>query len=176
MFFLVCVFVVVVFQNIIKKVSGQKFVYKFVSQLDPSLPEGVPNGEDSQRRENADPTGQSKGIGGVASTCPSKGLPQVHFDFLCLLFCVFLPNEDVTILTIVSIDWFLCWSAALVSQHPPEKLQKRLHEVRPLLHLHHPITAGLAQRTANQNRAAAATRRSAQGGAHAQRGETGSHD
>ncbi|XP_047196307.1 ETS domain-containing protein Elk-3 isoform X2 [Hippoglossus stenolepis] len=63
-------------KNIIKKVSGQKFVYKFVSQLDPSLPEGVPNGEDSQRRENTDPTSQSKGLGGVASTCPSKGLPQ----------------------------------------------------------------------------------------------------
>ncbi|XP_069383626.1 ETS domain-containing protein Elk-1 isoform X2 [Paralichthys olivaceus] len=63
-------------KNIIKKVSGQKFVYKFVSQPDPSLPEGVRNGEDSQRRENADPTSQSKCLGGVASTCPSKGLPQ----------------------------------------------------------------------------------------------------
>ncbi|XP_062247449.1 ETS domain-containing protein Elk-1 [Platichthys flesus] len=63
-------------KNIIKKVSGQKFVYRFVSQLDPSLPEGVPNGEDSQRRENADPTNQSKDLGGVASTCPSKGFPQ----------------------------------------------------------------------------------------------------
>ncbi|XP_045912318.1 ETS domain-containing protein Elk-1 isoform X1 [Micropterus dolomieu] len=63
-------------KNIIKKVSGQKFVYKFVGQPDPSLPEGPRNGEEGQRRDNADPNGQSKGQGGVASTCPSKGLPQ----------------------------------------------------------------------------------------------------
>ncbi|XP_062283192.1 ETS domain-containing protein Elk-3 [Scomber scombrus] len=63
-------------KNIIKKVSGQKFVYKFVSQPDPSLPDGVRNGDESQRRDNTDPTGQSKALGGVASTCPSKGLPQ----------------------------------------------------------------------------------------------------
>ncbi|XP_037627427.1 ETS domain-containing protein Elk-3 isoform X1 [Sebastes umbrosus] len=63
-------------KNIIKKVSGQKFVYKFVSQPDPSLPEGLRNGEEGQRRDTADPNGQSKGLGGVASTCPSKGLPQ----------------------------------------------------------------------------------------------------
>ncbi|XP_076596664.1 ETS domain-containing protein Elk-1 [Chaetodon auriga] len=63
-------------KNIIKKVSGQKFVYKFVSQPDPSLPEGVRNGEEGQRRENADQNGQSKGLGGVTSSCPSKGLPQ----------------------------------------------------------------------------------------------------
>ncbi|XP_071314884.1 ETS domain-containing protein Elk-1 [Trachinotus anak] len=63
-------------KNIIKKVSGQKFVYKFVSQPDPSLPEGVRNGEEGQRRDSADPNSQSKGLGGVASTCPSKGLPQ----------------------------------------------------------------------------------------------------
>ncbi|XP_040007740.1 LOW QUALITY PROTEIN: ETS domain-containing protein Elk-1 [Xiphias gladius] len=63
-------------KNIIKKVSGQKFVYKFVSQPDPSLPEGVRNGEEGQRRDNADPNSQSKGFGGVAATCPSKGLPQ----------------------------------------------------------------------------------------------------
>eukprot|EP00064_Thunnus_orientalis_P020168 superscaffoldBa00005409_g20300 len=63
-------------KNIIKKVSGQKFVYKFVSQPDPSLPDGIRNGDESQRRDNADPNGQSKGLVGVASTCPSKGLPQ----------------------------------------------------------------------------------------------------
>ncbi|KAM9350689.1 ETS domain-containing protein Elk-1 isoform 2-T2 [Symphorus nematophorus] len=63
-------------KNIIKKVSGQKFVYKFVSQPDPSLPDGVRNGEEGQRRDGVDPNSQSKGLGGVASTCPSKGLPQ----------------------------------------------------------------------------------------------------
>ncbi|XP_023281777.1 ETS domain-containing protein Elk-1-like [Seriola lalandi dorsalis] len=63
-------------KNIIKKVSGQKFVYKFVSQPDPSLPEGIRNGEESQRRDSTDPNSQSKGLGGVASTCQSKGLPQ----------------------------------------------------------------------------------------------------
>ncbi len=73
-------------QNIIKKVSGQKFVYKFVSQPDPSLPDGVRNGEEGQRRDSADPNSQSKGLGGVASACPSKGLPQVY---LCLCFEAF---------------------------------------------------------------------------------------
>ncbi|XP_026223921.1 ETS domain-containing protein Elk-1 isoform X2 [Anabas testudineus] len=63
-------------KNIIKKVSGQKFVYKFVSQADPSLAEGVRNAEEGQRRESIDPNSQSKGPGGVTSTCPSKGLPQ----------------------------------------------------------------------------------------------------
>ncbi|XP_078110232.1 ETS domain-containing protein Elk-1 isoform X2 [Sander vitreus] len=63
-------------KNIIKKVSGQKFVYKFVSQPDPSLPEGLRNGEEGQRRDTADPNSQSKGPGGGASTCPSKSLPQ----------------------------------------------------------------------------------------------------
>ncbi|KAM4562547.1 ETS domain-containing protein Elk-1 isoform 2-T2 [Odontesthes bonariensis] len=61
-------------KNIIKKVSGQKFVYKFVSQPDPSLADG--GSEDGQRRDPADPSSQLKGLGGVASTCPSKGLPQ----------------------------------------------------------------------------------------------------
>ncbi|XP_008291286.1 ETS domain-containing protein Elk-1 isoform X2 [Stegastes partitus] len=63
-------------KNIIKKVSGQKFVYKFVSQPDPSLPDGVRSAEEGQRRDITDPNSQSKGLGGVASTCPSKGLPQ----------------------------------------------------------------------------------------------------
>ncbi|XP_034721454.1 ETS domain-containing protein Elk-1-like, partial [Etheostoma cragini] len=62
--------------NIIKKVSGQKFVYKFVSQPDPSLPEGLRSGDEGQRRDPADPNGQSKGPGGGASTCQSKSLPQ----------------------------------------------------------------------------------------------------
>ncbi|AWP09949.1 putative ETS domain-containing protein Elk-1-like [Scophthalmus maximus] len=63
-------------KNIIKKVSGQKFVYRFVSQPDPSLPEGVRNGEEGIRRDDTDPTNQSRGLGGVTSPCPSKGLPQ----------------------------------------------------------------------------------------------------
>ncbi|KAF3861051.1 hypothetical protein F7725_001306 [Dissostichus mawsoni] len=63
-------------KNIIKKVSGQKFVYKFVSQPDPSLAEGLRNGEEGQRRDISDPNGQSTGLGGETSTCPSKGLPQ----------------------------------------------------------------------------------------------------
>ncbi|XP_070695194.1 ETS domain-containing protein Elk-1 [Pempheris klunzingeri] len=63
-------------KNIIKKVSGQKFVYKFVSQPDPSLPEGGRAGDDGQRRDSVDPNSQSKGLGGVASSCPSKGLAQ----------------------------------------------------------------------------------------------------
>uniref|UniRef100_A0A8C2WG05 ETS transcription factor ELK1 n=1 Tax=Cyclopterus lumpus TaxID=8103 RepID=A0A8C2WG05_CYCLU len=50
-------------KNIIKKVSGQKFVYRFVSQ--PDAP-----------RDAADPNCQSQSLGGVASTCLSKGLPQ----------------------------------------------------------------------------------------------------
>ncbi|KAM3871569.1 ETS domain-containing protein Elk-1 [Diretmus argenteus] len=63
-------------KNIIKKVSGQKFVYKFVSHPDPSLTEGLRNGEEVQRQDNADPNCQSKGPGGLVTTCPSKGLAQ----------------------------------------------------------------------------------------------------
>lgn len=63
-------------KNIIKKVSGQKFVYKFVSQPDPSLPDGVRSTEDGQRRDISDSNNQLKGLGGVTSTCPTKGLPQ----------------------------------------------------------------------------------------------------
>ncbi|XP_075932508.1 ETS domain-containing protein Elk-1 isoform X3 [Anarhichas minor] len=63
-------------KNIIKKVSGQKFVYKFVSQPDPSLPDGIRNGDGGQNSDTADHNGQSKGLGGVASPCLSKGLPE----------------------------------------------------------------------------------------------------
>ncbi|XP_077370277.1 ETS domain-containing protein Elk-1 [Festucalex cinctus] len=56
-------------KNIIKKVSGQKFVYRFVSQPDPSLPDGTHNPEDIQRRENADANSQSK-------SCLSKNVTQ----------------------------------------------------------------------------------------------------
>ncbi|XP_010777181.1 ETS domain-containing protein Elk-3 [Notothenia coriiceps] len=80
-------------KNIIKKVSGQKFVYKFVSQPDPSLAEGLRNGEEGQRRDISDPNGQSIGLEGGTSTCPSKSL-QVHFDFLPL--CVFLHSDIIT--------------------------------------------------------------------------------
>ncbi|XP_068588213.1 ETS domain-containing protein Elk-1 [Cebidichthys violaceus] len=63
-------------KNIIKKVSGQKFVYKFVSQPDPSLPDGIRNGDEGQSSDTADHNCQSKGPGGVASPCLSKSLPQ----------------------------------------------------------------------------------------------------
>ncbi|XP_061745803.1 ETS domain-containing protein Elk-1 isoform X1 [Nerophis ophidion] len=61
-------------KNIIKKVSGQKFVYKFVSQPDPSLPDGTRTPEEGQRRDNVDGNGQSKG--GGALSCQSKGIAQ----------------------------------------------------------------------------------------------------
>ncbi|CAN9515299.1 unnamed protein product [Ophioblennius macclurei] len=66
-------------KNIIKKVSGQKFVYKFVSQPDALLPDGVRAAAaeiDGLRRDVADTSSQSKGLLGGASTCSSKGLSQ----------------------------------------------------------------------------------------------------
>nr|XP_057940947.1 ETS domain-containing protein Elk-1 isoform X2 [Doryrhamphus excisus] len=63
-------------KNIIKKVSGQKFVYKFVSQPDPSLPDGTRTPEEGQRRDNGDANGQSKGLGGGTSNCQSKSIAQ----------------------------------------------------------------------------------------------------
>ncbi|XP_034027753.1 ETS domain-containing protein Elk-1 isoform X2 [Thalassophryne amazonica] len=63
-------------KNIIKKVSGQKFVYKFVSYPDPAQPEGIRNDEEGQRRDSVDSNTQSKGIGGVPSVCQSKTLIQ----------------------------------------------------------------------------------------------------
>ncbi|KAM8862675.1 ETS domain-containing protein Elk-1 isoform 3-T3 [Spinachia spinachia] len=63
-------------KNIIKKVSGQKFVYKFVSQPDPALHDGIRNVDQGQRRDTADPISQPKCPGGVASPYASKGLPQ----------------------------------------------------------------------------------------------------
>lgn len=58
-------------KNIIKKVSGQKFVYKFVSQVDPST-------NDVSRTNGEEPSSQSKALGGgtTTSSCQSKGLPQ----------------------------------------------------------------------------------------------------
>lgn len=61
------------FQNIIKKVSGQKFVYKFVSQPDPSVAEGARSDEEVPRRDATNPNG-----GALASACPSKSLSQVR--------------------------------------------------------------------------------------------------
>ncbi|KAF6739816.1 ETS domain-containing protein Elk-1 [Oryzias melastigma] len=63
-------------KNIIKKVSGQKFVYKFVSQPDPSQPDGLRCSDINQGRDAVDPGSQLKGPGGGAPPCPSKGLPQ----------------------------------------------------------------------------------------------------
>ncbi|XP_058499246.1 ETS domain-containing protein Elk-1 isoform X2 [Solea solea] len=59
-------------KNIIKKVSGQNFVYKFVSQPDPSLPEET----EALKNDNVDAGNQSKCPGGVSPACPSKTLPQ----------------------------------------------------------------------------------------------------
>lgn len=65
-------------QNIIKKVSGQKFVYKFVSQPEASVSEGARSDEEVLRREGADPGGRAKAPGALASACPSKSLAQVR--------------------------------------------------------------------------------------------------
>uniref|UniRef100_G3N6X7 ETS domain-containing protein n=1 Tax=Gasterosteus aculeatus aculeatus TaxID=481459 RepID=G3N6X7_GASAC len=63
-------------KNIIKKVSGQKFVYKFVSQPDPAMHDGIRNVDQSQRTDTADPVSLSKCPGGVASPYASKSLSQ----------------------------------------------------------------------------------------------------
>lgn len=65
-------------QNIIKKVSGQKFVYKFVGQPDSSLCEGPRSDEEVLRRDGANPSSQAKAPGAPPSACPSKGLAQVR--------------------------------------------------------------------------------------------------
>ncbi|XP_023691612.2 ETS domain-containing protein Elk-1 isoform X2 [Paramormyrops kingsleyae] len=62
-------------KNIIKKVSGQKFVYKFVTYPDPTAAEGLRVGEESQRRESqTDAVGLPKAPGGNAPPCLSKSL------------------------------------------------------------------------------------------------------
>ncbi|KAK6303878.1 hypothetical protein J4Q44_G00263320 [Coregonus suidteri] len=61
-------------KNIIKKVSGQKFVYKFVAHPDPSAVDCVRGGEDAQQQDNLDAAGQTKSPGGGSSNCPSKNL------------------------------------------------------------------------------------------------------
>lgn len=71
--------VAVCFQNIIKKVSGQKFVYKFVSQPDPSVAEGARSDEEVLRRDGTNPNSQSKSQGALTSACPTKSLAQVRY-------------------------------------------------------------------------------------------------
>ncbi|CAL8279172.1 unnamed protein product [Boreogadus saida] len=61
-------------KNIIKKVSGQKFVYKFVGQPDNLLLDVMRGGD--ERRDPLDPNSQSKSPGEGANSCPSKGLMQ----------------------------------------------------------------------------------------------------
>ncbi|KAJ0064441.1 hypothetical protein NL108_006492, partial [Boleophthalmus pectinirostris] len=61
--------------NIIKKVSGQKFVYKFVSQIDPSTTD-LSRSNIEEKRDTVDCNGQLKGLVGGTITCQSKGLPQ----------------------------------------------------------------------------------------------------
>lgn len=65
-------------------------MYKFVSQPDPSLPDGTRSLEDGQRKDVSDPSNQLKGLVGVSSTCQSKGLPQVP-----LTVCVHLVQVSV---------------------------------------------------------------------------------
>ncbi|KAJ8371310.1 hypothetical protein SKAU_G00113380 [Synaphobranchus kaupii] len=64
-------------KNIIKKVSGQKFVYKFVTYPDPTAGEGVRTGEELQRQESqaADINLGKPAVGGaLASASLSKSL------------------------------------------------------------------------------------------------------
>ncbi|KAM8829417.1 ETS domain-containing protein Elk-1 isoform 1-T1 [Synchiropus picturatus] len=63
-------------KNIVKKVSGQKFVYKFVSQPDPALADGTRSGDEGQKRDSLDSSSQSKVPTGVGATCPSKSSAQ----------------------------------------------------------------------------------------------------
>ncbi|XP_072536912.1 ETS domain-containing protein Elk-1 [Salminus brasiliensis] len=66
-------------KNIIKKVSGQKFVYKFVTFPDPNSADGLRGPEDGQRvsgGEKVDVSLQPKSAGGAGATtgCLSKNL------------------------------------------------------------------------------------------------------
>ncbi|XP_076860170.1 ETS domain-containing protein Elk-1 isoform X2 [Brachyhypopomus gauderio] len=64
-------------KNIIKKVSGQKFVYKFVTFPDPNSADGLRGPEEAQRPgsgEKADVSIQPKPAGGVGASCLSKSL------------------------------------------------------------------------------------------------------
>lgn len=61
-------------QNIIKKVSGQKFVYKFVTFPDPNSADGLRSPEDAQRLiggEKAEASVQSKAAGGTSAAVAS---------------------------------------------------------------------------------------------------------
>ncbi|XP_035238496.1 ETS domain-containing protein Elk-3 isoform X2 [Anguilla rostrata] len=62
-------------KNIIKKVSGQKFVYKFVTYPDPTAVDGVRVGEESQRQESQSADANlGKPAGGGAPASLSKSL------------------------------------------------------------------------------------------------------
>ncbi len=72
-------------QNIIKKVSGQKFVYKFVTFPDPNSADGLKGPEDSQRAnmgEKLELSVQSKSNTGANTTnpCLSKSLQVQRFS------------------------------------------------------------------------------------------------
>ncbi|KAF4072569.1 hypothetical protein AMELA_G00264440 [Ameiurus melas] len=61
-------------KNIIKKVSGQKFVYKFVTFPDPNSADGLRSPEDAQRLiggEKAEASVQSKAAGGTSAAVAS---------------------------------------------------------------------------------------------------------
>ncbi|XP_062854653.1 ETS domain-containing protein Elk-3 isoform X2 [Trichomycterus rosablanca] len=61
-------------KNIIKKVSGQKFVYKFVTFPDPNLADGLRGPEDGQRLSSGEKTevsAQSKPVGSAGATMAS---------------------------------------------------------------------------------------------------------
>ncbi|XP_035377753.1 ETS domain-containing protein Elk-1 isoform X2 [Electrophorus electricus] len=64
-------------KNIIKKVSGQKFVYKFVTFPDPNSADGMRGPEEGHRSssgEKADVSIQPKPVGGRGAACLSKSL------------------------------------------------------------------------------------------------------
>lgn len=72
-------------QNIIKKVSGQKFVYKFVTFPDPNSADGLKGPEDSQRAttgEKLELSIQTKSNTGANTTnpCLSKSLQVQRFS------------------------------------------------------------------------------------------------
>ncbi|XP_051525923.1 ETS domain-containing protein Elk-1-like isoform X2 [Myxocyprinus asiaticus] len=75
-------------KNIIKKVSGQKFVYKFVTFPDPNSAEGLKGPEDAQKASAGDKLElsiQTKSVGGTnttTTTCLSKSL-QVQRSSPC---------------------------------------------------------------------------------------------
>ncbi|KAL1021638.1 hypothetical protein UPYG_G00015940 [Umbra pygmaea] len=59
-------------KNIIKKVSGQKFVYKFVAHPDPLAVDSVRGSEEAPHQEDTDAAGQTSSPGGGSSNCSFK--------------------------------------------------------------------------------------------------------